>query len=305
SVHGAVRRHHRAGARAQAEAGGGGQDLLPPSRGAERAVATAADRRAQGRRPLARGRARRAARRTRSAAAGADRAGAVDAGGERRRQGGTLAGARRRLAALHHGDARGTGGAEVHGLPDRVGGGAAPVAARLARLAPAGGAHRLAGLAERGGAIVHADLVADVGDAAGVGGDVLRAVLHAPLGDVAGERGHAALDHHQDFAGVHVGVVGEPADDVVGDALVGAHVAARAAPAVAARALAAVARARRAVEVAVAAQALLAIRVGVVGAVRAPFAVGRGGKAVVQAGFFASVHGSSPWRHGASLGAGA
>src|SRR5690606_5237704 len=42
------------------------------------------------------------------------------------------------LAALYHGDAVRTGGAEVDGLPDRLGRGPAPVAARLARLRKVG-----------------------------------------------------------------------------------------------------------------------------------------------------------------------
>ena len=59
-------------------------------------------------------------------------------GEQRRCEGPPLAGARRRFAALHAGDAGRTGGAEDAGLPDGIGRGAAPVAVGVARMRAAG-----------------------------------------------------------------------------------------------------------------------------------------------------------------------
>src|SRR5690606_38418057 len=71
------------------------------------------------------------------------------------------------------------------------------------------------------------DLVAHVAHAVAGHGDVLGSMLHAPLRHAAGKRGDAGLHLHGDAAGVQVVRVGELLVDLLGDALVGAHVVAR------------------------------------------------------------------------------
>src|SRR5690606_40270147 len=72
------------------------------------------------------------------------------------------------------------------------------------------------------GAVVDADPVAHVAHAAGRGGKILGPMFHRARRHVAGEDGDAAVDLEQDLAGVEAVVLGQPVDDVVGDAGVGA-----------------------------------------------------------------------------------
>src|SRR5690606_33711163 len=143
-------------------------------------------------------------------------------------------------------------------------------------------AHRLAWWAAGGGTVVDADPVAHVAHAAGRGGEVLGTVLHRARGHVAGEDGDAAVDLEQDLAGVQGVVLGEPVDDVVGDAGVGAHIAGRALAAVAAFGADVLAVRIRRGEVAVAAQFARAEGVGRVAAIRAPAAARHRRHAVVE-----------------------
>src|SRR5690606_27953674 len=54
------------------------------------------------------------------------------------------------------------------------------------------------------------------------GGKILGPMFHRARRHVAGEDGDAAVDLEQDLAGVEAVVLGQPVDDVVGDAGVGA-----------------------------------------------------------------------------------
>src|SRR5690606_23535574 len=129
-----VPRHHRAGARAQAQAGGGRPRALPPRRCAQPALAGGPDRPPAGGGPLARGGPGGAARRAGRTAPRAGGPGPGHAGPRRRRQGGAVDRARRPGAAFHPGHVRGAGVAELARLPDRLGRGASPGPARLGGL---------------------------------------------------------------------------------------------------------------------------------------------------------------------------